>query len=658
MSGITEALKEKLDDSKDLDLLARLPQTYIVQMGQRKELTPEEVTLIIGKKGQQIEDAANRKALAASMAQPMPSVMEQKMMQIAQAENPAPQMQPQMMAQAPMPQLPEEVGIAQNPVPPMQLAGGGIIAFSGEDGSYVEGEDEDEEYDALIYSLLQRGRSAPSVGIASGYEDKEGRSGDIVERLRAQIMAKESGGRRYDKEGNLLTSSKGALGEMQVMPYTSRDPGFGIRPARDGSPDELRRVGDEYAAAMYNRYGDPKLAMIAYNMGPGATDKWLASGADPRRLPKETQGYIRGVSLAEGGEIKGYSGPQGSVVETEEVPVSALGEMFSGFGNRASQLFGPMVGGEGGGFKPTSKEDIEFAKNYLEQQKRQREIQKQLAASELDLPFYKAVKPSERASVERKREELMSEARGAKPSPAKPSGETFVDPNITALQKRKDYDKPVSKEAVQNVAAIKKEEALTPEQELYNEIRADMKARKEAIAAGRNMDKWQAGLIAGAKMMQTKSPYLMGGLGEGAEAGAQAFADARKLRAAEEAGIASGQGSLYKNLLISKLKDAQLSDTKSFRETQSNDARIKAAEAAVAQALKLPGNAQQQNLLNAYEMQFNQGKLDKAKLPELERLRAWRANLESGIRNRMGPGGGGYTPTQTQTAALNKYSPT
>jgi hypothetical protein len=46
--------------------------------------------------------------------------------------------------------------------------------------------------------------------------------------------------------------------------------------------------------------------MIAYNMGPGATDKWLASGADPRRLPKETQGYIRGVNLAEGGEVKRF----------------------------------------------------------------------------------------------------------------------------------------------------------------------------------------------------------------------------------------------------------------------------------------------------------------------------------------------------------------
>ena len=613
--SLSQALKEKVHDSKNLDLLANLPQALIIQMGQRKELTPEEVTLIIGKKGQQIEDAAQRKALAQVSEQPMPSVMEQKMMQIAQAENPAPepQMQPQMMAEAPMPQLPEDVGIAQNPVPPMQLAGGGIIAFSGEDGSYVE-EDDDDETDALIFGLLQKmrsssGRATPSVGIASGYEDREERSGDMVDRLRAQIMAKESGGRRYDKEGNLLTSSKGAKGEMQVMPYTSRDPGFGIRPARDGSPEELRRVGDEYAEAMYNRYGDPKLAMIAYNMGPGATDKWLASGADPRRLPKETQGYIRGVSLAEGGEVKGYAGPEGSVVETEE-PSSVFDRLFGG-GDRL--------------------------KEYQDRLAKQKEFER---VTREQPGFFQKTTSAERQKAEADLAAADAARRG--PRSAKPSGETFVDPNITALQKRKDYDKKIdtSGEGVKNLIAAKKEE-LTPEQELFNEIRADMKARRAALEEGKKMDKWQAGLIAGAKMMQNTSPYFLTGLGSGAEAGAQSMAESRKLRAAEEAGIASGMGSLYKNQLISKLKDAQISDTKAFRDTQLNDARIKATETAVAQALKLPANAQQQQLLNLREMQFSQGKLDKTQIVELERLRAWRASLENNIRNRMMASGGG-----------------
>lgn len=583
--SLSQALKEKVHDSKNLDLLANLPQALIMQMGQRKELTPEEVTLIIGKKGQQIEEAAQRKALAQVSEQPMPSVIEQKMAQIAQAENPAPepQMQPQMMAQAPMPQLPEEVGIAQNPVPPMQMAGGGIIAFSGEDGSYVE-EDDDDETDALIFGLLQKmrsnsGRAIPSVGIASGYEDKEERSGDMVDRLRAQIMAKESGGRRYDKEGNLLTSSKGAKGEMQVMPYTSRDPGFGIRPARDGSPEELRRVGDEYAEAMYNRYGDPKLAMIAYNMGPGATDKWLASGADPRRLPKETQGYIRGVSLAEGGEVKHFQD----------------GGTMGGFGDSDYSMDALRI------------QEAEAAKKRQEYEDRYN--------------FLRQSAPNVAAGM---KPPVTAETARKEPASAKPSSDKKID---------------TSGEGVQNIIAAKKEE-LTPEQELFNEIRADMKARRAALEEGKKMDKWQAGLIAGAKMMQNTSPYFLTGLGSGAEAGAQSMAESRKLRAAEEAGIASGMGSLYKNQLISKLKDAQLADTKAYRDERLFGERNKATEAAVMQALKLPTNQRQQQMLDIYEMQFSQGKLDKAKLPELERLRAWRANLEASVRNRMASSSG------------------
>lgn len=88
-------------------------------------------------------------------------------------------------------------------------------------------------------------------------------------------------------------SPKGALGTMQVMPPTAKDPGFGVQPAKDFSPTELERVGQDYFNAMLNKYGgDKRLALIAYNMGPTAADKWLAKGADPSRLPKETQGYV------------------------------------------------------------------------------------------------------------------------------------------------------------------------------------------------------------------------------------------------------------------------------------------------------------------------------------------------------------------------------
>ncbi|HEY6027734.1 MAG TPA: lytic transglycosylase domain-containing protein, partial [Pseudolabrys sp.] len=75
----------------------------------------------------------------------------------------------------------------------------------------------------------------------------------------------ESAGQRYGPDDQLLTSPKGAQGEMQVMPKTATDPGFGVVPARDSSPEELARVGRDYLSAMQQRYGSEDKALAAYN---------------------------------------------------------------------------------------------------------------------------------------------------------------------------------------------------------------------------------------------------------------------------------------------------------------------------------------------------------------------------------------------------------
>jgi hypothetical protein len=323
--SILSAIKQQ---NNSIDDLAALPQAMIMQMAQRKQINEEMLAPILARKAE-LADAFARQNALQNAGQVPPTVIEQLMSQNARAEQPQmeEQMPQQMMAQQ-VPQSLDETGVGQLPIPERQYAGGGIIAF--EEGGDVD-EDEDLAYQMAledremnigssideIFNMAKYGnREKPTenagvgvryrepipAGASKGMEPSE----NGLARLRAQILEKESGGRRYDKEGNLLTSSKGALGEMQVMPATARDPGFGIRPARDNSPDELRRVGDEYAAVLLNRYRDPKLAMIAYNMGPGATDRWLASGADPRRLPRETQGYIRGVNLAQGGAVRHF----------------------------------------------------------------------------------------------------------------------------------------------------------------------------------------------------------------------------------------------------------------------------------------------------------------------------------------------------------------
>lgn len=91
-------------------------------------------------------------------------------------------------------------------------------------------------------------------------------------------------------------SSAGAQGLMQLMPETAKNPGFGIEPAKDDSPEENQRVGRQYLDALTQKYGEIK-GVAAYNMGTGAFDKWEREGASFNALPKETQLYIGRVMM-------------------------------------------------------------------------------------------------------------------------------------------------------------------------------------------------------------------------------------------------------------------------------------------------------------------------------------------------------------------------
>jgi soluble lytic murein transglycosylase-like protein len=282
----------------------------------------------------QQEQAAKNAAAGMQQQQGQPPIAQQVMQQ-AQEQSRGVEALPS--------NLPETEGQA--------MAGGGIVAFAA--GGDAEDDTEDETDDALeerIRSaetqklfdvassrLAQGARGAglenAGVGISAalpqaGYKGEGIKPPEDVEGLKAYILQKESRGQRYDKAGNLLTSPKGAQGEMQVMPGTARDPGFGIKPARDNSPEELRRVGDEYVAALYKEFKDPKLAAMAYNWGPGNVKKWIAGGMKGP-VPKETQQYV--ASLAKGGEVRhlDIGGFLGSLVETPIQHIQSAGNTYS-----------------------------------------------------------------------------------------------------------------------------------------------------------------------------------------------------------------------------------------------------------------------------------------------------------------------------------------
>lgn len=100
------------------------------------------------------------------------------------------------------------------------------------------------------------------------------------------IMGEESGG-----DPNAQSTSSSAYGSMQVLSGTRKDPGFGVRPAQNNSPEEAARVGRDYYDAMLQRYGDPRKAMAAYTDGPGTVDNAVKNfGADwLTHMPQQAQ---------------------------------------------------------------------------------------------------------------------------------------------------------------------------------------------------------------------------------------------------------------------------------------------------------------------------------------------------------------------------------
>lgn len=118
--------------------------------------------------------------------------------------------------------------------------------------------------------------------------------------------AVENAARKYGIDRNLIkavikqesdfnpncVSHVGAKGLMQLMPDTAREVGvsnpFDIEQNIDG--------GTKYLKNMLNMYGNTKLALAAYNAGPG-TLKWrgVKNDSDISRLPSETRHYVKNI---------------------------------------------------------------------------------------------------------------------------------------------------------------------------------------------------------------------------------------------------------------------------------------------------------------------------------------------------------------------------
>jgi len=117
---------------------------------------------------------------------------------------------------------------------------------------------------------------------------------DVPEAWIRALMHVESGGEEY-QNGQLITSSAGAMGLMQVMPGTYEELrgryGLGSDPF---DPHDNIIAGVAYMRELYDIYGAPAF-LAAYNGGPNRLDDYLA---DLRPLPAETRHYVAMIGPA------------------------------------------------------------------------------------------------------------------------------------------------------------------------------------------------------------------------------------------------------------------------------------------------------------------------------------------------------------------------
>jgi len=84
----------------------------------------------------------------------------------------------------------------------------------------------------------------------------------------------------------------GSVGLMQLQPRTGRAVArrLGV-PWRPFDPETNARLGAAYLGELLRRYGCPRLALAAYNAGPGRVDRLLRAGRPvPQRYARKVLG--------------------------------------------------------------------------------------------------------------------------------------------------------------------------------------------------------------------------------------------------------------------------------------------------------------------------------------------------------------------------------
>lgn len=165
---------------------------------------------------------------------------------------------------------------AQGPDPYYQVmeTSNGLYRFNARTGEYEPLLANDKP---LMRSTSDPVRQGEIAGQKSGntYADFEtpegqkfrGKNGDFgltADALLPGLINAESGGNPN------AVSPKGAFGLTQIMPETAKNPGYGVQPMQNNTPEEQVRFGRDYLQAMIDANGgDVQKGLSAYNQGQG-----------------------------------------------------------------------------------------------------------------------------------------------------------------------------------------------------------------------------------------------------------------------------------------------------------------------------------------------------------------------------------------------------
>ena len=107
------------------------------------------------------------------------------------------------------------------------------------------------------------------------------------------VMEAESGGRTMSSETERITSDKGAMGLMQLMPETWREwrASLGLGNDPYDTHDNIT-AATAYLRFLHAKYGYPAM-FAAYNDGPGNLEQRMIDGG---LLPAETQLYVARIT--------------------------------------------------------------------------------------------------------------------------------------------------------------------------------------------------------------------------------------------------------------------------------------------------------------------------------------------------------------------------